>query len=307
LRAASGHKYWSAFHEDKRGEIERVSKDRFNLLFEPEADSPIKTLDLPLAGTVSPVDALSVLVELLTITTGEEEIVPARRGAKERVRLKSIGSYPDDPTGDATIAVLGNAFDVLSRITGNSPGSLGLHPAVYFYNERGKHSRFLFLGMALLIAEKIQRNDGTFFKKFTQARSSVENFLIENKSLISTLLTNMSKGRRVANTKDLLSFLVAQLSADRSVTPEQAMAHLGLPGRVFGVDAHPTQFPEDVKSMAYIKKAIESALRCPICHGLLDPSKSVSYDHRIPIRHGGDRNLENAQLVHPYCNTGVKN
>jgi hypothetical protein len=30
-----------------------------------------------------------------------------------------------------------NSFNVLNRVSGNAPASLGLHPAVYFYNERG--------------------------------------------------------------------------------------------------------------------------------------------------------------------------
>jgi hypothetical protein len=46
-----------------------------------------------------------------------------------------------------TVQVLKNSLNVLERITGNEPKSLGLHPAVYFYNEKGKYSRFLFLGM----------------------------------------------------------------------------------------------------------------------------------------------------------------
>jgi hypothetical protein len=39
---------------------------------------------------------------------------------------------------------------VLARIASNVPASLGLRLAVYFYNGRGKHSRFLFLGVVAL-------------------------------------------------------------------------------------------------------------------------------------------------------------
>jgi hypothetical protein len=78
-------------------------------------------------------------------------------------------------------------------MTGNNAGSLGLHPAVYFYNERGKYSRFLFLGMAMLIAEKLRNNDDGYFKKFILARKSMEKFLIDNKSLIGIVLQNLGK------------------------------------------------------------------------------------------------------------------
>jgi hypothetical protein len=307
LRAGSGHKYWSSFPLETRDVIEKISHDLFNLLFEPESDPPIKTLDLPFGGALSPLDALSVLVEFLTITTGEEESVSARRGAPEKQRLRTIGEYSDDPDGTDTIEVLTKALEILSRITGNSHGSLGLHPAVYFYNEQGKHSRFLFLAMTMLIAEKLRNNDGVFFQKFTKARAGLETFLIENKSLIGILLQNMSRGQRVPNTRDLLAYLVAEFSVGNAVTPVMAIARLGLRGRVFDVDAaHPTYFSDDVKSMAFIQKALESALKCPICEGRLDPNKSVSYDHKVPLRDGGGGGVENAQLVHPYCNTAVK-
>ena len=248
-----------------------------------------------------------MLVEMLIITTGEEQFVPSRRGVAEKRRLKTINEYPDDETGEATLNVLTKALRILSRITGNSARSLGLHPAVYFYNERGRHSSFLFLAMIMLITERVDNNDDLFFKNFSLARACLEKFLIENKSLISTLLRNITRTQRVPSTRDLLSYLVSQLTADAVVTPEMAISHLGLRGRVFDADVNPRQqFSDDVKSIAFIQNALESALRCPICDGLLDPTKSVSYDHRVPRRDDGGGEVENVQLAHPYCNTGIK-
>lgn len=48
LRAGAGHKYWSAFDQDKRKRIEIFAGEIFRLLFQPEITSPIKTLDIPL-------------------------------------------------------------------------------------------------------------------------------------------------------------------------------------------------------------------------------------------------------------------
>ena len=48
-------------------------------------------------------------------------------------------------------------------------------------------------------------------------------------------------------------------------------------------------------------------LACPICGGMLDPKKSVSYDHIERIREGGAGDIENVQMSHPFCNTGYKN
>jgi hypothetical protein len=296
LRAGSGHKYWSGFGSDRRQEMEEAAEKFHDLLFEPEAESPVKSLELPLGGSVSPVNALALLIEFLAIA-----------GCREKGG-KVIEKYDDDDTGEQTIHVLKNALEILNRFTTNNPPSLGLHPAVYFYNERGKYSRFLFLGMTMLIQEKIRNNDDSFFKKFTRARKRVEQFLIDNKSLIGIVLQNLAKGQRVPKMKDLFEFLVTELQVQPEVAPEAAMAKMGLRGRVLDVvaiQAAPA-FTDDTKSMLFIKQAIATALRCPLCGGLLDPKKSVSYDHIKPVREGGTGNIENAQLAHPYCNTGYK-
>jgi hypothetical protein len=127
LRAGSGHKYWSSFDETHGKEIVELAQELNRLLFEPETDTPLKTLDVPIGGSVSPVDALSLLIEFLTIAgSRDQKIVP-------------IEGYMNDETGDGTLKVLRNTTQVLRRMTGNGPGSLGLHPAVYFYNEQGKY------------------------------------------------------------------------------------------------------------------------------------------------------------------------
>lgn len=56
----------------------------------------------------------------------------------------------------------------------------------------------------------------------------------------------------------------------------------------------------------FIDVALRNALKCPICQGYLDTEKSVSYDHIVRVREGGDGNSDNVQLTHPYCNQSVK-
>ena len=297
LRAGAGHKYWSGFTDENRQQIEGLAGDLYRLMFEPEVATPIKTLDVPLGGSVSPVDALSLLIEYLTIA-----------GEKNQAAIRIISDYADDADGGETIEVLRRSLEIANWITGNSAKSLGLHPAVYFYNEKGKHSRFLFLGMTALIAEKIRNNDGAWFKKFSSARPKVEQFLIENKSLLGIVLQNLSKAQRIPKVRDLFSFLVAEANAGKIVKAEAAVAHLGLRGRILDVTAIQTapHFTDDTKSMVFMRQAIEAALKCPICKGLLDPAKSVSYDHKVKRKDGGTGDATNAQLVHPYCNSAVK-
>ena len=162
--------------------------------------------------------------------------------------------------------------------------------------------------MTALIAEKIRVHDGGFFKKFTTARESVEKFLILNKSLLGIVLQNLSKTRRVPRMKELFIFLVTEGIAGQAVSAEKAVSQLGLRGRIVDVTAavESVQFSDETKSMLYIREAIATALHCPLCKGLLDPNKSVSYDHITPVREGGLGEPENGQLVHPYCNTAYK-
>jgi len=296
LRAGSGHKYWSGFGPAASEQIEMAASGFNKLLFEPEADTPIKTLELPIGGSVSPVDALALLIEIMSIT-----------GSMEKDG-KQIDSYPDDTTGTETLAVIDNSVKIMNRITGNSPGSLGLHPAVYFYNERAKFSRFMFLGMVALIQEKVRENNSGFFKKFTIARKRLEEFLISNKNLLGLVIQNLSRTQRVPKMRNLFEYLVNSLQDSETVQLEQAIAHIGLQGRILDVNTPQVaaHISDDTKSIVFLRTAISTALCCPICGGILDPKKSVSYDHITPVREKGHGGPENVQLAHPYCNTGYK-
>ena len=296
LRAGAGHKYWSSFPTAMILRIEELAAELYGLFFEPEIEEPLKTLDVPLGGSVSPVDALAVLIEFLTIASSTDG------------NTREISADDNDRSGESTVRVLVDSREIIKRLTGNSPGSLGLHPAVYFYNERGKYSRFLFLAMTKLITERVRNNDDAFFKRFTHARSILESFLMENKSLIGILVQNMAKTKRVSNLRDLFKFVVANAEKDEIVTPESVIEHLGLRGRIIDVVSAKTspRFSDETKSTIFISKALEKALVCPICNGKLDPKKSVSYDHVTPVRNGGLGTVENGALVHPYCNSAIK-
>jgi hypothetical protein len=296
LRAGSGHKYWSKFPPVCAADVESVTLEFHDKIFKPEAEEPLKTLELPLGGSVSPVDALALLIDFLAIA-----------GTREN-DSKAIDKYADDDVGDDTVKVLKNALQVLNRIAGNNAASLGLHPAVYFYNEKGKYSRFLFLGMTAVIQDKLRNNNSTFFKLFTTARKELEQFLLDNKSVIGLILQNLSKGQRVPKVRELFEFLVSKFQIHETVTIEDAIANLGIRGRILDANVVQTapHISDDTKSMVYVRQAVTSALRCPVCGGLLDPSKSVSYDHIEPRRAGGTGDHLNVQLAHPYCNTGYK-
>ena len=70
VRAATGHKYWSKFLPETRSQIEANAKVLHHALFNPEVDHPVKTLDLPLGGSRSPISALELLMNLISVTNG---------------------------------------------------------------------------------------------------------------------------------------------------------------------------------------------------------------------------------------------
>jgi hypothetical protein len=186
VRAGAGYPYWSSFSHKNQNEVVSLASQLFQILFVPEVTTPLKTLDLPLGGSSSPIDALAVLVDFLAVTN-----------SKSANEIDDPSSYDNDEEGLATVQALRASLRIANRMTGNTAESLGLHPAVYFTNEQGKHNRFLFLGMAGGITRKLRSNDSLWFKKFTLGRKKVEEFLIANKSAIGIVLQNLSKKQRI--------------------------------------------------------------------------------------------------------------
>ena len=136
----------------------------------------------------------------------------------------------------------------------------------------------------------------------------MELFLVENKSVVTLVLQNMSKGQRIPQMQSLFDFLVKQ-SQKGMPTLQAAIDHLGLKGRILEVTekrATASHFNEDAKSMMFVQSALQNAIKCPVCGGYLHPVKSVSYDHVLRVSEGGTGSSANGQMVHPFCNTGVK-
>ena len=63
VRAGSGHKYWSQFEEKYQVEIEDLARQLHKIMFSPEIEFPIKTLNLPHGGRASPISAYDILMD----------------------------------------------------------------------------------------------------------------------------------------------------------------------------------------------------------------------------------------------------
>lgn len=269
-----------------------------SILFDPDLNTPVKTLDLPLGGARGVRVAIQLLIDFILIANRDVQGNP-----------KSLDKQSDDNAGDKTVQSLKFAIDLADRITGNGNGSFGLHPAVYFYGPTGRHTSPMFLGTASLIADKIKCNDKDFFKKFTSVRSKLEHVLVNDKELISMIIQkNSSRGRDVKY-KYFLEDLIKKLLNEEEITESELIKIAGLQGKIVAGDfnAANKKFSDDQKSKVFINAALSSAIRCSICNGYLDSAKSVSYDHIVRVREGGVGDGSNCQLTHPYCNQSVKN
>jgi len=298
IRAGKGHKYWSRFDEDIAEKVEGAAKKLNELLFDPEIQSPVKTLDLPLGGSRSVRTAIQTLIDLCTLANLDQNGKPLK-----------LSDTPDDDDGSGTLKALKKTKSLVEKITGNSPGSLGLHPAIYFYGPNGRHSSYMFMGTMELVAKQVANNNSEFFKKFTRVRAKLEDILIEKKDLLSTIIQRHISNRRTTIHASVLDFIVDKLAKDESPSDAELVTISKLEGKI--VVGTPTtiavDFSDDTKSKAFINSAISTAQRCTICGGYLDPTKSISYDHITERKLGGKGNLENCSLTHPYCNTAFKN
>ncbi|RKE03508.1 GmrSD restriction endonuclease domain-containing protein [Marinifilum flexuosum] len=298
IRAGTGHKYWSSFEPEIYEKIGSISKEFHKTLFDPEIKRPIKTLDLPLGGSKSVRTALQILIDFLLITNRNQQGFPEK-----------VCSHEDDINGELTLSVINKSLRLAKRISGNDNGSLGLHPAVYFYGPSGRHSRAMFMGIVDLLSKKVRNNDSLFFNKFTKCRGKLEEILVEKKDLIATILQKHISKNRIEIFSNLIDEMVKRLNNEEVVNDSEIVKIAKLEGKIVLGDStiSGSSFTEEVKSSSFIKNALKTAIKCPICNGYLDPEKSISYDHIIRKQDNGLGSKDNCQLTHPYCNQSIKN
>lgn len=298
IRAGRGHKYWSQFSLENAQKIEALAKKLHLTLFEPEIKTPIRNLDLPLGGSKGLRTALQIIIEYLSIAC-----------LTQTIKTQSIEYGSDDIIGDQTISVLKKAEKITNRITGNDKGSLGLHPAIYYYGPSGIHSSPLFLGTARFISEKLCNNDTDFFRKFSLSRDKIEDALILHKELIATILQKLGSNKRVQIYSQVINSIYLAAVNGTEILEKSIVDWAGLTGKIV-VGSEKTKsvnFSDDTKSKIFIQSTLKHSMKCPLCNGYIDTNKSASYDHIIRKEDGGIGDSENGQITHPYCNQSLKN
>lgn len=292
IQRGTGHQYWDRFLPAQQAKIKVLATEVYELMFKPTLQYPIKSLDLPVGGAVYTSTSLRMVYDFVTLCSG-------------------VPSSDDDADGTRTLEYLARCKRVSQLICSNDASSLGLHPAVYFYSWTGKQQPILFLTWAKLIVEFERQKQ---FAAFTEVRGALEEFLIANRALVNQVVrkfgTKDSGAKHLADFyRDVLNILykgggVKSTDIPGFLVERQEYSYLQ-PDESAYVGVTPTKFSTQVKSGLVAQELLEKAHRCPICKGLV-PSKAISIDHVTRLEDGGLSTAENAQITHPYCNTGYK-
>lgn len=294
VRSGKGHNYWSKFEENVQSEIYKVAKEINEILFFPEYKNPIKTLDLPIGGSLLSDQGQHLILETINIANG----------------LKENEEFEADTTGENTLKFLQQCRRVVRRVNSMHSSSLGLHPVVYFYNMRGIHkiaSYYSILGFIKYLEEK------DLFKEFTKVRDKFEEIMIHYEYLVQIIVRRYRQSTRGRKFITQYYILIMNSLLDNNDIEETMNKLVNseefsyLSKEIMTIDeVTSNRFSDGRKSNVFILEALKTAPRCAICDGYLHKN-SITIDHKIRVQDGGTGTVENGQLAHPYCNSTYKN
>lgn len=295
INSGKGHKYWSRFPAQVQEEVQGLAQEINSLLFKPRFKTPVKTLELPIAGKISSSQSLALVLDFVNIVN---------KCCINEENLK------DDTSGSETISYLKECLRVAQRINSNDTSSLGLHPIVYFYATNGHHKTASFFAIVAFMLELESKDK---INQFIKNRKKFEEFLLKYDYLVQQIVRKYRSALKAySQMKDFFWLFLESLEYghDETQTTELILKnkkfdYLTLTSRQPSINKEIEDFSRETKSEAFISRAISSALRCEICGGYLH-SHSISIDHKERKEDGGKGNVENAQLTHPYCNSGYK-
>lgn len=311
IRSGKGHKYWSAFSEENQSKIQTIAKDINDLLFTPILSYPIKTLDLPIAGSINSASSLSLIFNFVNIVNGIKIKNESTDSSSVAIKDEKNNDLEDDTNGIMTIEFLKKCRKVARRINSIHPSSLGLHPAVYFYSlNNGNHKTASFFAITSLILDFEKRDS---YKDFIEVRDDFEKFLLKYDFFIPEIVRkHRSAMDSYEHLRDYFLLLIGKMLEGKAedqiideIIKDSKFKYLKIEAEK-KPESGDKEFSSGTKSAIFIKEALPKALRCKICNGFIHKS-SISIDHIQRKEDGGMGLIDNAQLTHPYCNTTIKN
>lgn len=298
-----------SFSDAVNAEIKRLAKEIYEDLFIPPLETPIKTLDLPVAGRGYSADSMKLIldfVEFVNPLPGRDARIPKKKkGAKADILVPTMEV---DTDGSRTISFLEKVRKASSRVAGTKPQSLGLHPAVYFYSATGNYQPAAFLA-AVKLVQYLEGKES--LNTFSERRYDFEELLVKHKYLINQIVRKFGSGQRSLNAVYRLYLYiykgVEQKKAEDEIIPqiveEDTMAFLK---PITDFDKGVKQdFTRERKSAVFLAKALKTAARCNVCGARLHRN-SITIDHVADKKDGGVGSEDNGALTHPYCNNTHK-
>jgi hypothetical protein len=331
MNAGTGHRYWSGFSDEVGDEIEKLSKEIAVSLFQPILETPVKTMDLPIAGQGYSSSAFQVVFDLVNQVNGVASSKRAPRMPKERKVDHSVvaedseedevpadeiaadNSLPDDKDGKQTIAYLNAVKRAALLVSGSKGGSLGLHPVVYYYGKTGRFQSSALLSTIKFVEELKKENR---LAEFTQHRNDFEEYLVHHRHFVNSLVhTYGSRYRSVDALVTMYRIILAQVmegnvdhdKITQKLIGDSALSSLRaaiVPKKSRG-NKESSKLSAADRSAAFLATAINGAPRCSICKARLH-LRGVSIDHEKRRQDGGTNDVSNLNPTHAYCNSGFK-
>lgn len=290
IKGSAGHFYYASFAESIKKEILEISQEINDSLFLPTykegGDNPIRDHSL---GGPKP-NALPMIFQVMKII---------KDNYKNGADLKG----PD--AGPETLDYLTWARKLVWLILSKKPGSLGLFPTVYFYNNTSKYIQSSFLGMVELLVEN--EKDKTFLPKFTSVRGRLESFIIKHKVFITQINRKYgSKERSHRHIKGFFLNLMNLLYEDKTITEVKILKYLKtkynyLNERENDIKYTSNRFAKEQVIDLSIANSLSRTSKCYICGGHIHLD-SFSSDHYTDLKFGGKSDNSNHRFVHVYCN-----
>lgn len=308
VQVGQGQFYFSTFPQENQNTIRSIAQGIYDDLFIPPLDTPIKTLDLPVAGRGYSADSLKLILDVVEFVNKPVQPSPAAPKVRRKKKSSSDILTPtmvEDPNGDRTIAFLTNLRKASSRISGMNPSSLGLHPAVYFYSATGMYQPSAFLAAVGFTGDLESNNQ---LSQFTKHRHDFEELLLEYKFLINQIVRRYGSGHRSLTAlmrlyHHLFNGVISGTPKDKLIPAVVTDDKLSFLGPIIDYDKGTKKnFTSERKSAIFLRQAIENALRCGLCRARVH-SRSISIDHITRRREQGVGIEDNGQLTHPYCNS----
>lgn len=303
VAAGTGQYCRSSFSDESKAQIKRLAKEIYDDLFVPPLETPIKTLDLPVAGRSYSSDSVKMILDLVEYLNRK----PPQPGTEKKRKKKPdllAATMAQDQDGTETSIFLRNVRKASSRIAGTRPESLGLHPAVYFYSATGNYQPSAFLATISFVQGLESRNK---LAEFTDNRKDFEELLLECKPFMNFIVARYGSGyRSLSALINLFQYLFDGAVAGQ---PREALLPTLLSDEKLKFletkldnKGAAKDFKTDRKSAVYLREALEKALRCSICSARIHV-QSITVDHKVKRELGGPASVDNGQLAHPFCNT----